>query len=228
MPKKKSDAEHPISNSRLKQHIKECHRFLITENKTLSSLVLDIKLHTQNKYRGDKDKVKCPDCGLFFKKGQWLYSHRKHMHNYHAGDDEQMKLNNAIQKINQEHSLSLLDCLLNEYCEYLEAWDGRGLKKTTAKKYKSALRAIAEHLKISSLFDILNDSVCDQLSAFIQAESSRISCGVSHHLTALKHFGSFLTCRKRIDVSERKLDHHLQSFKVCNQINFIRHDLALL
>ena len=194
----------------------QCHKFLISEERSIESLIIEIKINTQSKLEFEDSKVKCKQCGLYFKKGACMLSHKKHKHNYKPGVDcELEKLDNAMHAIADERSVSELSLSLNDFGHYLVSWDGRGLCEKTANGYKAGIKTLFEDLKINCIYDILDETVQDSVAEYVKSESVRISCGIAKHLTALKHLGSYFTTRKRKEISEKKLKHNLRSYKVC-------------
>jgi len=159
-------------------------------------------------------KVKCPDCGLLFKKGMCVYSHRKIKHGYKQYDDLNASVEEAIIQIQNERSVSILQSDLADYLSFLTSWDGRGICTKTANGYVSAIKVVCEHLNVTHIYSLLEDDKLDGISKMVESESSRIACGIAKHITALKHLGTFFTARKRKHIVERKLDHHMVAFKV--------------
>ena len=211
--------DHPINNSRLKQHVIQSHRHLITEYRSVNDMILEIKLHSQNLTDSvvATSKEECPKCGLFFKRGKCMSSH---MTIKHGVDLNKKKLHTAIEKMISERDCDVLDEMFTEFWSYLEAWDGKGLSPVTAASYLPPLRKLYTFCMIYDFYDILQPTCFTCIASFIQEEAQRIECGSSKYIAALVHLGSFLTSRKSVDIESLGLNFKLIAFK--DRINSLR------
>ena len=206
---------HVIKNSRLNEHIKNCHSILLSQ-RTIESLVLETKRHTEDLIKNVTSKSKCNICGLLFTKKN-IGSHLIHKHKVAKATIQkncrENKVSSAIENINKENGIPIeVNEILDKFELHLSQFGGGNNKKTTSRALRLGVQIIFQKLQFENHFQIIDEQNRVDISNFLTAEAIRTPSGVKRLVEGLSNYGKFLQTNHRNIVFESGFDNDLLSF----------------